>query len=220
MTTQKYILTLVFFLVALQTVAQEHDVIFSGDLRDLSFSEFVNIVEQQTGAHFFYLEDWFEGIKVSVSGEKISLQKTLSDALKEAELYFYIREDLQVFIIPEQAVITALPDYSSKNVSAVISTGMEADKEMSNIEQRYIEGIEKHEKFVILIRRIRFHDAAEFIRVAGGYTGYLPIEARKTGNQVRCKVFFQFEELTVVDDHLDNLVHIVGEFVILRHHIE
>ena len=35
--------------------------ILSGDLRDLSFSEFVTIVEQNTDAHFFYMEDWVKG---------------------------------------------------------------------------------------------------------------------------------------------------------------
>ena len=140
MTTQKYILTLVFFLVALQTVAQEHDVIFSGDLRDLSFSEFVNIVEQQTGAHFFYLEDWVKEIKISISGEEISLQRTLSSVLPQAGLHFYIDEELQVFIFSEQAIIFTLPDYSVKSTSTGISPDGETGKILTNIEQRYIEG--------------------------------------------------------------------------------
>ena len=140
MTKRNYILTLVFFLVALQTVAQEHDVNFSGDLRDLPFSEFVNIVEQQTDAHFFYLEDWIEEIKISISGEEISLQRTLSTLLPQAGLHYYIDEELQVLIYSEQNVIFTLPDYSVKGTSSGISPDGELGKELTNIEQRYIEG--------------------------------------------------------------------------------
>ncbi len=140
MTTRKYILTLVIFLLALQTAAQEHDVTFSGDLSDLPFSEFVDYVEQQTDAHFFYLEDWIKEIRISISGEEISLQRTLSNVLPGAGLHFYIDEDLKIFIYTEQAIIFTLPDYSVKDRSSGISPDGEQGNDLTNMEQRYIEG--------------------------------------------------------------------------------
>jgi hypothetical protein len=140
LTIQKYILTLVIFLVAMQTVAQEHDVTFSGNLTGLPFSEFVDYVEQQTDAHFFYLEDWIKEIRISISGDQISLQRTLSNVLPGAGLYFYIDEDLKIFIYTEQAIIFTLPDYSVKDRSSGISPDGEQGNDLTNIEQRYIEG--------------------------------------------------------------------------------
>lgn len=140
MTTQKYILSLVIFLAAMQTSAQEHDVHFSGQWSDLPFHEFVSIVEQQTDAHFFYLEDWVNDIKISISGEKISLRRALSNVLPQAGLHYYIDENLQVFIYSEQTIIFTLPDYSPEGTASGIPPDGEQGKELTNIEQRYIEG--------------------------------------------------------------------------------
>ena len=131
---------MVFVLIFIQTNAQKYDVIFQGNLHDLSFPEFVRTVEQKTDARFFYLDHWVREIKISVSGEKLSLHKTLYNALLPIGLYFYIDDDLKVYITNEQPVISALPDYSMKSVSISISPGGEVDKEMTNTEQRYIEG--------------------------------------------------------------------------------
>ncbi|MFC2116099.1 TonB-dependent receptor domain-containing protein, partial [Bacteroidota bacterium] len=139
-TTKKCILALVFVLASLQTRAQGHDVILSGDFRDLSFSEFVRTVEQTTDARFFYLKDWIEGIKISISGEEISLQETLSSVLPQAGLHFYIGEDLRVLITSEEAIISTLPDYSFKSTSEGISNGADTEKDLTKIEQRYVEG--------------------------------------------------------------------------------
>jgi len=133
-------LALILILVFLPVGAQEHDVFFSGNLDAVSFSEFVGLIEEKTDARFFYLEDWIKEITISVSGEDISVQKTLSVALQKAGLYFYINQYLEVFITPGQEIITVLPDYSMESSSAGILAGTEADKELSNIQQRYIEG--------------------------------------------------------------------------------
>ncbi|MFC2116583.1 TonB-dependent receptor domain-containing protein, partial [Bacteroidota bacterium] len=140
MKARKYILILFLALVFIPHNAQESDVIFSCNLQDASFPEFVRTVEQKTGASFFFLEKWIKGLKISISGEEISLRKTLSSVLPQAGLHFYIREDLQVFITPEQYFITTLPDYSAESASTGISPGAETDRELTNIEQRYIEG--------------------------------------------------------------------------------
>ena len=65
-------LLLLFFLLP-HVDGQEEDVIISGDFRDLPFTEFAEQIKQQTEVTFYYLEEWVRGIRVTISGEKISL---------------------------------------------------------------------------------------------------------------------------------------------------
>ena len=89
---------------------------------------------------FFTWRIGLKEIKISISGEEISLQRTLSSVLPQAGLHFYIDEDLQVFIYSEQRIIFTLPDYLEESTSTGLSPEGEGDKLLTNIEQRYIEG--------------------------------------------------------------------------------
>ena len=64
-----------------QVDGQDPDITISGNFRDLTFTEFAKQVELQTGAAFYFLEDWVKGIRVTLSGEDISLRHTLDRIL-------------------------------------------------------------------------------------------------------------------------------------------
>ena len=128
----KYILFLVFVLVFIRTEAQVHDVIFTARFQNVPFPEFVSTVEQQTGAQFYY-------IKISASGNQVSLYNTLLKALENSGLHFYITEDNQVFITGEQLLVTTLPDYSVIMDSSGIPVEDDPDNGMTTAEKRYFE---------------------------------------------------------------------------------
>lgn len=136
----KYILSLVFVLVFIPAEAQVHDVIFTADFQDVPFTEFATAVEQQTGASCYYLIHWVQDIKITASGQQVSLKNILPEALEPSGLHFYITEDRQVFITGEQPLVTTLPDYSETSEPASIPGGDAPDNGLSTTEKRYIEG--------------------------------------------------------------------------------
>ena len=58
-------------------VGQGQDVKVMGDFNDLPFPEFVQEIESQTGVNFYYIDKWVSGIKITASGEGLSLKKIL-----------------------------------------------------------------------------------------------------------------------------------------------
>ncbi len=140
MNTKKIILFLLLFVLLGKVGAQEFDLIFSGQYQELQFTEFVREIEQKSDARFFYLEKWVQEISISSSGENISLQKILSSALLPAGLFYYIDENLNVFITSGKAMVVSLPDYSDKSTFNEISEPGDMSARISNTEQRYIEG--------------------------------------------------------------------------------
>lgn len=140
MISKKYILILMFLLILGKLNAQRNDVRFRADFVDISFVEFVGKVEQFTDARFYYLDNWVQGIRISASGEDISLLETLRGNILPAGLDFYIDEDLKVYIAPVNVISSTLPDYLVKDSPTDTLTTSQAEKELSITEQRYIEG--------------------------------------------------------------------------------
>ena len=135
----KYILSLVFVLVFIRTEAQVHDVFFNARFQDVPFSEFATTVEQQTGVQFYYINQWVQDIKISASGNQVSLHSTLLKALVTSGLHFYITEDSQVFITGEQPLVTTLPDYSMMMDSSDVAVEDDPDNGMTTAEKKYFE---------------------------------------------------------------------------------
>ncbi len=140
MNKNRIILSLILILIGLKTGAQNSDVYFQGNFREIPFPEFVRILERETEVQFFFLDHWVEGIEITTSGEGLSLQKTLSDAFLAAGLNYYIDENLNVFVTREQAIVTTLPEYSLKSSTSDFSSGIEKEDDFSKTELQYIEG--------------------------------------------------------------------------------
>jgi hypothetical protein len=59
-----HILTCLFFVICTGIEAQDRDVNFEAHLQEMPFPEFVLQLEKQTGAKFYYLEDWIKDIRI------------------------------------------------------------------------------------------------------------------------------------------------------------
>ena len=91
---------------------QADDILFSGNYQDVPFGEFVNDVEQKTGVTFYYLERWVRGVRVTASGDEISLRRTLDRTLLPAGLYYYLEDKSAIYLSDRQPLVKRLPDYS------------------------------------------------------------------------------------------------------------
>jgi hypothetical protein len=138
--TRNCILSLLMAVALHQVYAQERDIVFETGPLEITFPDLVKIVGQQGDARFYYLEDWVKDVRISLPGGENSLREVLEAGLKPAHLAFYIDDGDRVFIIPGEAVIGELPDYSTMIDSAGSRPGADAGKGPTNTEKRYIEG--------------------------------------------------------------------------------
>ena len=135
-----YITFFFWTFLSTQIKAQNQDIHFSGNFRDVLFSEFAEAIERQTGCIFYYLDEWVSGIRITAQGNDLSLRETLDHALHPVGIYYYKDDYGNVYLTGENPVVP-FPEYSEES-----ATGIQAEQEenraeaMTSAEQRYIEG--------------------------------------------------------------------------------
>ncbi len=131
---------LIILMVGTPLLCQDRDLHFSGDFRDVPFSEFVSSVEQQTGCSFYYLDSWIRGIRVTASGNNLSLEQVLDRTLLPAGIYHYQDEFGNIYLTADHPLVPLLPQ------PEIAGTGISPDSvnrrggTITGAEQRYIEG--------------------------------------------------------------------------------
>jgi hypothetical protein len=130
---------LILCLVPHSLKGQDKDVLIKGNFQDVLFDEFVRDVELQTGLTFYYLDSWTKGLRVTASGEEISLKKTLDKTLLPAGLYYLLEETGEVYLSNKQSLVGKLPDYSGSSGKVNLSDE-EGIGGPTSTEQKYIDG--------------------------------------------------------------------------------
>ena len=130
---------LILSLIPFSLNGQVKDVIFRGSFQDVTFEDFVRDVEQQTGVSFYYLESWTRGLRVTASGDEISLRKTLDLTLLPAGLYYVLEGTGEIYLSEGQALVSKLPDYSGSQGELDLSVDQDISGPTST-EQKYIDG--------------------------------------------------------------------------------
>jgi len=130
---------LILSLIPFSLNGQVKDVIFKGSFQDVNFEDFVRDVEQQTGVSFYYLESWTRGVRVTASGDEISLRKTLDLTLLPAGLYYVLEGTGEIYLSEGQALVSKLPDYSGSQTELDLSGDQEVSG-LTSTEQKYIDG--------------------------------------------------------------------------------
>ena len=130
---------MMFFLSSILMKVDDPDIYFTGDFQNVPFNQFVREVEMQSGAHFYYQQDWVSGINITASGDHLSLSDILKKNLPHKDLYYCIDTHKNVFITRGLELISELPDYQLYD--AIISPDEQAETvELTHPDRRYIEG--------------------------------------------------------------------------------
>lgn len=139
MTRLRYISLLFLFNSGICLMGQEADITFTGNFQDMEFLDFVEEVESQTGASFYFIEKWVRGIRVTASGAEISLKRTLDKALLPAGLSYVLINKNQVYITDQAPFVTSLPSYKEGSVKM---DAVDPDQKpgLTSTELRYIDG--------------------------------------------------------------------------------
>ncbi len=119
---------------------QVTDIKFHGEFNDLPFVEFVEKVEAQTGASFYFLEKWIKGIRVTASGANISLRQTLDKTLLPAGLNYVLIDSTQIYLSDQSSLVDRLPVYSEKAIVVENRADPDQSVTLTSTEQKYIDG--------------------------------------------------------------------------------
>jgi len=135
-----YIGLFLYLCQAFHAYAQDHDLLFSGNFKDIPFPEFVSAMEQQTGGTFYYFDIWVTGVRITAEGSDLSLHKTLNHALLPAGIYHYIDEFGNIYLSYENPLIPSLPYLDGSGIDTSVDPALSGSGTISGAEQRYIEG--------------------------------------------------------------------------------
>jgi hypothetical protein len=118
---------------------QSQDVIISGNYQDVLFEDFVKDVELKAAVTFYYREQWIRGIRVTASGDEISLKRTLDQTLLPAGVFYLMDPSGDIYLSERRALIGRLPDYSGRE-DLLTTGGGGNERGLTSTEQKYIDG--------------------------------------------------------------------------------
>lgn len=136
----KHSMILLGLILASALFAQDADFIFKGDFRDTPFPQFTTAVQEEYGLQFFYKDKWIRGIRITASGENLSLDEILSRALKPAGIKHYLDEFGNVYLSDGQQLKAELPEFEQILNNREEGEGQLEIRTMIGAEQRYLEG--------------------------------------------------------------------------------
>lgn len=80
-----------------------------GEFFNLSFDQFVQIIESKTTFRFYYDPSWTDSLMVSTVAENESIDQLMNRILSETSLHHAVDDEGNVFITRERMIMTELP---------------------------------------------------------------------------------------------------------------
>lgn len=103
----KKIVTLLLVL-SLQTALSQEEKL-TVNFENTPLAEALSNIEKKTGYHFFFVDDWLNGIMVSGDYDKADLSTILSEILADTQLNFYIAENNRIILTRNNIIYDKLP---------------------------------------------------------------------------------------------------------------
>jgi hypothetical protein len=116
MTVQKILFLLLIMIAAIGTRGQQK---INGTFSNLSFTQWVEVIESQTPYHFYFHPAWVDSLKVHLNAENETMAQVLDRVLDGTSLRYAITPDHLVFITRNESLLTELPpDFFNTELTA------------------------------------------------------------------------------------------------------
>ncbi len=121
---------------------QNTAITFSDHFEETPFVEFASAIEAQTGINFYYRASWVQDIRVSLSGQNLSLLNVLDSILVGTGLTYYLDDWHHLFLSDSLTLIAGLPDYEGVNeaIPEEDDQMLSGEGGVTSAEQNYIDG--------------------------------------------------------------------------------
>ncbi|MFW5821354.1 MAG: TonB-dependent receptor [Bacteroidota bacterium] len=130
----RYILILLFSLSTFVCDAQPGKIL-SLNVEDLSLTDFISLLEEETGVKIYYSHGEGKDIKISLSADSIMMEEALEIAL-QGSILKVSGWNGNFVILPHRNLIEKLPDFKSK-VNSDDTSGINS---LTSTEKRYMQG--------------------------------------------------------------------------------
>jgi hypothetical protein len=127
---------LLVIIFSLKLHGQQPEYLISAIDDSISFYDFVDEVENNTGLSFYFLQEWVAGIKVAHSDITMPLSGILKGILQSTGLHFYI-ENNDIFIYPGDSLQTKLPLF--RHAAPGVERPEKVSDNITETERSYIE---------------------------------------------------------------------------------
>lgn len=85
--------------------------LITGDFVNLSFTQFIEVIEKQTDYRFFFNENEVDSLIINYRAFRKPITDVLNEILKDTSLKFSIDQDGYIYIAIRNTIITELPSY-------------------------------------------------------------------------------------------------------------
>ena len=102
-------LSFVLLFTCLKVSAQQHNDLITGDFHEASFGDFIKKIEAQTNYHFYYDPSAFDSTTITISFTNAHFASVLDKVFANANCFYTVDKDNNVFITKGAALTTELP---------------------------------------------------------------------------------------------------------------
>ena len=132
----KKLVVFIFLLLCLtQLSASGPDTMISCHFKEVTFSEFCQLIYRESGVRVFYQESRIARLKVTLEADSISVLEAVSQAVKGSGLEPSVWNS-NIILLPGEKLLAELPDFEIKYAEAEIET-IES-KSLTASEERYL----------------------------------------------------------------------------------
>lgn len=175
-------------------LAQENSPKVSLSLQESSLDNVLREIEQQTGLHFFYIEDWVKGKEVTANYNNIPVNEVLKEILEQTLLNFYILDEDKIVITKSNIIYDQLPQGFFPDTTKLI---VETPKEV----KEYNPVFYNNDKKTITTRKTVFIGKETKTTGTGNFTLSGQVTNQKTGEPIsNLSVLIQNTNIGTVTD--------------------
>ena len=132
----KKLVVFIFLLLCLtQLSASGPDTMISCHFKEVTFSEFCQLIYRESGVRVFYQESRIARLKVTLEADSISVLEAVSQAVKGSGLEISIWNN-NLVLLPGEKLLAKLPDFESKHSEVKIEE--KESKSLTASEERYL----------------------------------------------------------------------------------
>ncbi len=117
MKLKTFICLFLFCFLSVISFSQTDSIKVSGEFNQVSAIFFINEMEKQTGAHFYYDHHQLDSIYINTSLNDVSLHNALQIAFKEKGVYFSVYKDRYIFLSTDGKLVTDICTSSADSLA-------------------------------------------------------------------------------------------------------
>lgn len=147
----KLFFAILLFSLSHLLLGQAEPIIISGNYEGITFTRFVEKIEENYPIRIYFLPAWTEDLIVNVEVENASFAEVLNGIFEESELKYYQDSDGNIVLYQGVVISERLPQYLISETTKVEPIPDKEAEKITTAEKNYIEGLKVAELEMIRV---------------------------------------------------------------------